>query len=246
MNYFLHMKKSLLYFLVAMTMFVAIDAFSANISTKTYSVDAFDAILVQDAIQVVLKKSNVSKVEVETEQDYQEKVSVQVSNKKLVLKTKENKNSTVVKKSSEIGTKVKVYVYYQSLSEVFASGASSIAMQEAMTGEKLLLILSSASTVNFNGNLSWLSVNCSGASKCTISGKYDKLNIQCNGASNINSNAAIANSVDAQISGTSLANISAQKDLVINASGASHVKYKTSQDTKVVTNIAGASTATKI
>ena len=67
-----------------------------------------------------------------------------------------------------------------------------------------------------------------------------------NGASNINSNAAIANSVDAQISGTSLANISAQKDLVINASGASHVKYKISQDTKVVTNIAGASTATKI
>lgn len=240
------MKKSLLYFLLATTMLVAIDAFSANISTKTYSVDAFDAILVQDAIQVVLKKSNVSKVEVETEQEYQENVSVQVSNKKLVLKTKENKNSSVVKKSFESRPKVKIYVHYQSLSEVFASGASSVAMQEAMTGEKLLLILSGASRANFSGNLSWLSVNCTGASKCTISGKYDKLNIQCNGASNINSNTAIANNVDAQISGASSVNISAQKDLVINASGASHVKYKTSQDTKVVTNITGASTATKI
>lgn len=215
-------------------------------SLKTYQVADFNSLLVQSAIEVILKKSNTCKVEVETEMEYQKSVAVLVLNKKLTLKIKENVSNGFLKKSSTAPPKVKIYVYYKNLNELFVTGASVVKTQEPIVSNKLLLILSSASSVAISGDISWLSVNSEGASECNLSGKVNKLSVKCSGASNFNSLNLISNTVDMEIGGASTATVVAQKELVLNVSGASYVKYKAPENIKIVKNILGASTITKI
>lgn len=240
------MKKIFVCIFIFLCVFVSSKAYSTEISSKTSLIDDFNTLLVQDALEVILKKSNTNKVVVETEADFQDNIIIQNNNKKLSLKIKEDKNNSSLKKIFASQPKVRIYVYYKNIEEIFLSGASTLSSTEEIEHKSLLLILSGASVANLNCNVDWLSVNCTGASRCTLAGKSEKLNLKCTGASNINSKNLSSNIVDADVSGASDVSLSAIKEMKIIAAGASNVKYKVQYGTKISKTISGASNVNKI
>lgn len=240
------MKKTIIYYLIAFALLFSIDAFSTTPSTKTFTVKEFNSLLVQDAIEVVLIKNNDNKIVVETDKEYQENVVLQLNNQKLSLKIKEGANNSSLKKIFKGTPKVKIYVYYKQISEIFLSGASNLTTKETIVSDKLLILLSGASNAILSTETEWLSVNCSGASKCEVVGNTDKLNLKSSGASNINAANLKSNNAEAEVSGASDVVVFAQNNLQISASGASNVKYKSLSNTKISKNITGASSVQKI
>jgi hypothetical protein len=240
------MKKMFVCIFIFLCVFVPSKTYCTEISSKTSLIDDFNTLLVQDALEVILKKSNTNKVVVETEVDFQDNIIILNNNKKLSLKIKEDKNNSSLKKIFTAQPKVIIYVYYINIEEIFLSGASTLSSTEEIEDKSLLLILSGASVANLNCNVDWLSVNCTGASKCILTGKSEKLNLKCTGASNINSKNLSSNIVDADVSGASDVSLSAIKEMKIIAAGASNVKYKVQYGTKISKTISGASNVNKI
>ena len=100
-----------------------------------------------------------------------------------------------------------------------------------------------------SGNLSSvkadeLELKASGASKIKIEGTANQLNVEASGASTIDAENLKAENAEVNASGASKADVSAEKDLDAEASGASKITY-TGEPKNIKQNSSGASSITK-
>lgn len=232
------MKKSLLLFF---GLIVAISVMATEKPTQSIrKIENFSAIMVQNAIEVILQKGSVQKVVVETAADNQDNVVVISNGEKLSIKLNDEK----LFKANQ--PKVKVYVTYSTLTDIFVSGASSVSASTTINQDKLLIILSGASVANLTTTTNWVSINCSGSSTCTIGGTTQKLNIKCSGASTIEARNLLAKQATAEVTGASSTYVNAVELIDMNISGASKLAYKSTENTKLIKNISGASSISKL
>ena len=140
--------------------------------------------------------------------------------------------------------KLKAYVSIKTIDKLSASGASDIAVDGTISGDKLDLRLSGASdfkgAVKFNG----ITLDQSGASDVTVSGTVNEISIEASGASNVKGYDLVTDNCKVHATGASDIRISVNKALSAHASGASSVYYK---GTGVITDIhtSGASNITR-
>ncbi len=126
------------------------------------------------------------------------------------------------------------------------SGASKISKLTVEANEADFDI-SGASKAYIYGGFNNVSIECSGASKLNIEGKTKLLSADCSGASSIDAYELIANEAEIEASGTSNVEISVI-DVIreIDASGLSGVKYKSSDNCRIIEQeVSGMSKLTK-
>ncbi|HVX50701.1 MAG TPA: head GIN domain-containing protein [Chitinophagaceae bacterium] len=161
---------------------------------------------------------------------------------------------------------LKAYVTIVDLQGLEANGASAVKVADPLhaTGN-FDLEISGASTVKFDGGITAtgmdiqidgasnfrsavtsgnIKFNLSGASQADISGKSDGLTIEATGASEFKGFSLMTESCKAEASGASTINITVNKKLDAQASGASSIGYK---GEAVITNldVSGASNVKK-
>ncbi len=122
--------------------------------------------------------------------------------------------------------KLKVYISFKNLQKIEAHGASDVHVAGTITVPKLSLDLSGASDFKGTVTVTDLTMNLSGASDVKISGTAGNVAIESSGASDVKGYELIAENCNAKASGASDINITVNKELNVNASGASDVFYK--------------------
>ncbi|HTQ64009.1 MAG TPA: head GIN domain-containing protein [Puia sp.] len=121
---------------------------------------------------------------------------------------------------------LKAYVSFKSLDKITASGASDVAVDGIISGDKLDLGLSGASDFKGAVKLNELNLDQSGASDVTIKGSVGNLTIEASGASDVKGYDLVTDNCKARASGASDIKISVNKELIAHASGASSINYK--------------------
>jgi hypothetical protein len=140
--------------------------------------------------------------------------------------------------------KMKAYVTVKDINRLEASGASDIKVSGTLKTDNLKLTLSGASDFEGTIDVKNLQIHGSGASDVKINGSADQANIEMSGASDFKGYDLKVEYCKAEVSGAGDLQITVNKELDAQASGASSIKYKGDAVVKR-SDISGASSVKK-
>jgi hypothetical protein len=137
--------------------------------------------------------------------------------------------------------KLKVYISAKALDALNASGGSDIEIEGIFNSDKMNLDLSGGS--DFHGKLVTTNFNAqaSGGSDIVISGSAISLTIDVSGGSDFKGTDFVVENCNARANGGSDVSITVNKELSVEASGGSDVKYKGTGLIREIKNSGGGS-----
>lgn len=181
-----------------------------NVVTQKRETSNFSGVSVGGALTVYLEKADNCLVEVETNENLQDKVKAYVENDILYLK------STTTLKNP---TKLNVYVKMPSLSFVRASGATDVKGQSLFEGDAMTLEASGASSVELNLDVQNLESRVSGAADVTYSGRATNHHLVVSGAGSIKARSLVSEKANYNLSGASDASLNVNSEISGEKSG---------------------------
>jgi hypothetical protein len=217
------MKK----FLLALTIVFSLPAFSQTIrdaNAEVRSVPGFRGVSVSSAIDLYISQGNSDAVAVSAaDTKLRDKIITEVKDGILHIYVD---NKLFDWKNFSGDKKMKAYVSIKEINRLQASGASDVKVSGTLKTDNLKLDLSGAS--DFEGSIEAKSIQVqgSGASDIKISGSADQANIEMSGASDFKGYDFKVDYCKAEISGAGDLQITVNKELDAQASGASSIKYK--------------------
>ncbi|MEO6489422.1 MAG: head GIN domain-containing protein [Ferruginibacter sp.] len=182
---------------------------------------SFNAIVVSDGIDVYLSQSDNEVLAISaSEEKFKEGIKSIIENNVLKIYYDGNKHW------NNRNRKMKAYISFRNIERLEASGASDIKVAGEIRTTNFVVKLSGAS--DFNGMLAVtsLTLDLSGASDVKISGTASTVTIESSGASDVKGFELSTDVCTAKASGASDINITVNKELNANASGASNIFYK--------------------
>ena len=123
------------------------------------------------------------------------------------------------------GVTVKAYITVQQLEKLDASGASAVKIVEGLKVDFLKIDLSGASVLKGRVEATSLKLDASGASSISLTGKSNTVSIDLSGASVLKAYEFEIENCKVEASGASSIGIHVSKQLDVEASGASSIRY---------------------
>ena len=201
--------------------------YDANVQVR--EIPSFNAINVGSNFEVILTQSG------------EEKLAVSADNKRNADLIRAEVKDGVLRLSPgdakwEKGNRhLKAYLSVKDIDAIYLSGAAKVKIVNALNLQNLSLKLSGASNLNGELNIAeMLTVILDGASDVYLKGAANEMRVTSNGASDIKGYDFTAAICDINVSGASQIKITAEKEISINASGASNVYYKGNANIKEI------------
>ncbi|MET0636257.1 MAG: head GIN domain-containing protein [Chitinophagaceae bacterium] len=183
----------------------------------------FTSIKISSAFDVYISQGNEEALAVSaSEKDYLEYIKTEVTGGTLRIWV----DGGGMRKFNTGKMKLKAYISFKDLNKLDVSGACDIYIEGTLKLQDLKLVLSGASDLRGKMDMQKLDVDISGASDMTLSGTVGQLKIESSGASNFKGFDLVSEYCDAKASGASDIKITVNKELNVNASGASDIDYK--------------------
>jgi hypothetical protein len=204
------------------------------------NVGSFNAISVSSAIDVMLSQSEQTAVAVSAaDAETRSKITTEVRNGTLVINFKSSGPE-----SWGSNKRLRAYIAVKKLDKITATGACNVMVDQQFEASNLEVNLSGAS--DFKGKLQAenLKLIASGSSDFLVSGKTTNLKIDLSGASDIKGYDLESDYCQVVSSGASDVQVTVNKELSVNASGASSVNYK-GTGTVRESSVSGASSVKK-
>jgi len=206
-------------------------------NAEVRNVGTFSAIKVSGAIDVYLSQGNSDAVAVSaSEEKYRDKIKTEVTNGTLRIYFDGDKFSW------NIGNKkLKAYVSFKEIHSLEATGASTFKINGTISGTDLDVKLTGASNLTGDVKFAKLVADINGASQVRISGRVDNIDINASGASDVKGYDLTTDDCSVKATGASDIRITVNKEISVNATGASSIFYR---GDAVMTNVhtTGAST----
>jgi Putative auto-transporter adhesin, head GIN domain len=220
------MKKFLLIVMAAIVSGVSLAQKTINdANAEARTVGSFHAIRISNAFEVFITQGNEDAVAISaSKQEYKDKIITKVENGVLVVRFENDKNFW--KGWNGDKTKLKAYISVKKLDKLEVSGACNVYFEDGISAEEFSINFSGASDLKGKVDVKKLTVDLSGASDITLSGNAANLNVEVSGASDFKGFDLVANYCEVKASGASSINITVNKELSANASGASSVRFK--------------------
>ncbi len=199
---------------------------NGEITKQMHNIDSFNSIKVGGARNIILSQGDSFSVEVETDSNLQEYITLEVKDNTLYF----GFNTKKIKKY----TTLKYYVTAPDYKSIKVSGASSVTSNGTLVGDQLELITSGASDVKLDVDYKNIVTKVSGASDVTLSGKAVSSTVTSSGASEFRGKNLDAENSVVIASGASECYVAAKSNLTYESSGSSTVKYASTPETVIV------------
>lgn len=198
---------------------------NGNLTKERYNIEEFSSIKVGGARDVYLTKGDAFSVIVETDENIQEYVTIEVRNETLHFGFSNKK----IKKYKELN----FYVTAPEFKGLKVSGASMVKTLDKISGDQLKIVTSGASDVILEVDYNNINTNISGASSVKLSGKAQSAVVECSGASDYIAKNLFTENTVVNASGASSCFVNAKTSLTYGVSGAADVKYVDTPETIV-------------
>ena len=199
-------------------------------------VSSFDAISVSGAFEVFLKQGEPNEVVIEADEDIQKAIKVEVKGSTLIIGTN---------KPIHHPTTMKVYITFKNIKSLETSGAVDVTTEQKVTLDELQLETSGASDMKMDLAVRKLALNSSGASKMRLSGAAADVDADLSGACDIYGFDLICENFSVEMSGAGKAQITVNKKISAEISGAGTIHYKGKPEV-VNQSVSGAGTIKRV
>jgi hypothetical protein len=201
---------------------------NGEITKQNHNIGSFDAIKVDGARTVYLTQGDSFSVEVETDSNIQEYVTVEVKGSTLNFGFNTNK----IKKYKVLN----FYVTAPDIKQIRVSGASDMISKGTLSGDDLKIIVSGASDIILDVDYKSIITKVSGASDVTLTGVTVSSVVESSGASDFHGKNLVSTSSVVNASGASSCFVNAKSNLSYQVSGASEVRYASVPETVIIKN----------
>ena len=198
----------------------------------------YEAIEISDGIDLFVSYGDEAIAVSASEVKYRDKIKTIVENGVLKISYDEKGISWNSKRN------LKAYVSFKKLTALAASGGSDINVEGSIKGDELTIHISGGCDFKGKVEVKKLDVDQSGGSDVNISGVATQVLIDASGGSDFNGYGLITDVCNAEASGGSDIEITANKEISARASGASDISYKGSASLKE-SKSSGASSVSK-
>jgi hypothetical protein len=217
------MKK----FLLVLAVVFNLSAFSQTVhdaNAEVRNVSGFKGVSVSSAIDLYISQGSTDAVAVSaSDTKVRDKIITEIKDGILHIYVD---NKLFDWKNFSGDKKMKAYVTIREINRLQASGASDVKVSGTLKTDNLKLHLSGASDFEGAVEAKSIQVEGSGASDIKISGSADQANIEMSGASDFKGYDFKVDYCKVEISGAGDMQITVNKELDAQASGASSIKYK--------------------
>ncbi len=187
-----------------------------NIVTVENNLAPFESLKISGIFKVHLTEGSSPYIKIETDENIQEYITVEVRNNTLYLG---------MDKGSYDPSRLEVYITANPLKKIDISGAASLTSETILTGETLMIITSGASNADIEIQSEKLKTRVSGAGKINIRGETSQHDIQISGVASINCRELYTEKTKLSISGAGSARVHATESLDATVSGVGSVRY---------------------
>ena len=193
--------------------------YDANVEVR--KVGSFTSVSVSSAIDLYISMGNEDLVAVGgADKSYANSITTEVRNGTLYIGFK---GSVIINWGAK---NMKAYVSLKTINKLEASGSSDVYVDGTLNATDLVIDLSGASDFKGSVQTENLRLNGSGSSDFKVSGKATNIKIDISGSSDVKGYELITDNCDIQASGSSDVQITVNKQLKVNATGASDISYK--------------------
>ncbi|MBC2840196.1 head GIN domain-containing protein [Robiginitalea sp. SC105] len=215
---------------------------NGNQVTEERQVGSYDAVSVSHIFTVYLVAGSEGQLRVEAEENLMEHIITEVSGNELKIHVERGIQLEPGREFRKDG--IRIWVPVESISEVSASGASDLIGEVALTADRFKASISGAADCELDVTAETVLVDMSGASELRLSGAAETLEIEGSGASDLDAYGLTARHVDAELSGSSDADVTANESLRARVSGAGGLTYRGNPD-KLESKASGAGSVRK-
>lgn len=199
-------------------------------NAEVRNVSGFHAVEVSGGIDLFLSNGDEAVAVSANDKDIRDRIVTEVKNGVLKIYYDWKKGM----KFNLKGTSLKAYVSFKNLDGLSASGGSDVKVDGVIKSDKLNLSLSGGSDFSGKVAVQTIKIDQSGGSDCDLSGSATDLRIDASGGSDFNGYNLVTDNCVIQASGGSDIEITVNKELYAEASGASDVHWKGSATVKGV------------
>ncbi len=199
---------------------------NGNITKQIHEVSKFNSVQINGAASLVITQGSNFAVEVETDSNIQEYITVEVRQNTLHF----GFNNKHIKQYKIL----KFYVTAPNFKQIKASGASNITTKDSITGDHLQLTISGASSVNLNVDYNSITTKLSGAADVTLGGTATSSLVYSSGASEFHGKNLVTVSSVVNASGASTCRVNAKSNLTYEVSGAATVNHVSTPTTVTI------------
>ena len=209
-----------------------------HITTQSKNTGSFSSVDVSGSVKVHVRQDASNSVKIEADQNLMEYIEVYTEGDKLVIKTKNGYN---LSPSKDIVAYISAPVY----KDIDVSGACDVIGENAITGNSELSMHTSGSgNIQMEVNIPKLSTEVSGNGNISLKGKVTDFSATVSGSGDIRCFDLETENTRLDLSGSSDAEVNANKSLNVDASGSSQVKYK--GNASVSQDISGSGSVKKV
>ncbi len=181
----------------------------------------YEAINVQNGIDVYVAYGRHDKLKVETNENIMDYLITEVKNDVLRI---------YFKRSRVWFREARVYVTTDRLREIDASGGSDVKSENTIEANDLRLKASGGSDIRLSVNVNQLELEASGGADIVLSGNARNLMAHTSGGSDLKAPDLVTLSAELDASGGSDIRITVTEELIAKASGGSDIYYKGSPE----------------
>lgn len=188
-----------------------------NVVVRTVEVASFNAIDLGGMFDVTLEPGSDLTVTVQTDENLQELVTIEVRGEVLNIS---NERNTVLRP-----TEMKVHIVYPALERIRVGGACKINSDQVLESEDMELEISGAASIDLAVDVKSLFTKVSGAGDITLEGQATTHRLILSGASNLDAENLVTRETDVKLSGAGSAHVNATGTLKANLSGIGSIRY---------------------
>ena len=192
-------------------------------NAEVRTVGSFSGVSVSGGIDLYLSQGEEALVISASKDEHRERIKTEIRNGVLRI-WYESKSGININFNDD--RKLRAYVSYKTLKSLDASGGSDVSIDGTIKTNEFRLDLSGGSDFKGKVEIDHLKVNQSGGSDINISGRATTLSVDASGGSDFNGYDLVTEICDLEASGGSDIEITANKELSAQASGASDIHYR--------------------
>lgn len=190
-------------------------------NAQVRNVGSFSEISVSSSIDLYLSPDDKEVVVVSAkEEQFRDRIVTRVVGNKLEI-FYNDKNFSI-----RSDMRLKAYVSFRHLNKITASGSSDVYVNGVVKAENLEIRINGSSDFSGAVDAGTLKIDQSGSSDTKLSGRADNVTVDLSGASDMKAFDLTTQTFKVHASGSSDVSVTVMKELYVQATGASDVRYK--------------------
>ena len=191
---------------------------NGNVTTNTVSTGSYDAIKVIGSMDVHLERGSEGNIRVQTDENLQEYVIVEVEGQTLKIRTKKN-----MYLKSKKG--IHVYVPFQDISDVSLTGSGDVDSEDVIEATNLDVSITGSGDVDLEVKANSLDARITGSGDVVLSGSTNSLDVVVSGSGDFDGDDLSSNDTEVTVSGSGDVDVVANDSLKARVSGSGSINY---------------------